>query len=61
MAALIPIIHSVTDCRDPKDDKFLDLALAASAQYIITGDTDLLVLHPYHDIEIITPADFLAL
>jgi uncharacterized protein len=55
------ITHHVTDCRDPKDNKFLDVALAAFAQYIVTGDTDLLVLHPYHGIEIVKPAIFLAL
>lgn len=49
----------VQDCRDPKDDKFLDIALAASAQYIISGDGDLLVLHPYQNIQILTSAQFL--
>ncbi|MDZ7898317.1 MAG: putative toxin-antitoxin system toxin component, PIN family [Arcicella sp.] len=56
---LIEITTHVTDCRDPKDDKFLDLALAAQAHYIITGDQDLLVLHPYHNTMILTAADFL--
>lgn len=42
--------------------KFLDISLAASAHYLITGDPDLLVLHPYRrHTQIITPADFLAL
>ncbi len=49
----------ITDCRDPKDNKFLELAIDGKAQYIITGDPDLLVMHPYHTISIITPAQFL--
>lgn len=53
---------SVVDvCRDPKDNRFLELARDGHADYIITGDDDLLVLHPYHDTKIVTLADFLAL
>src|ERR1700709_1155765 len=37
----------VTACRDPKDNKFLELATAAEASCIISGDLDLLVLHPF--------------
>lgn len=44
---------------DPKDDKFLDVALNGGAQMIVTGDQDLLVLHPFQGIEILKPADFL--
>ncbi|MBE7157670.1 MAG: putative toxin-antitoxin system toxin component, PIN family [Rhodospirillales bacterium] len=36
----------VADCRDPKNDKYLELALTAGAWAIISGDQDLLVLHP---------------
>ncbi len=57
----IPVTHTVTDCRDPKDNKFLELALSASATTIITGDADLLVLHPFQGVLILTPADFLLL
>lgn len=56
---MVEVSHSVQDCRDPRDDKFLNLALSASAQFIITGDLDLLVLHPYRGIEIWSPAEFL--
>ena len=52
--------ESVRECRDPKDDKFLELALAANARVIVTGDNDLLVLHPWRGIEILRPADYLA-
>lgn len=45
--------------RDPKDDKYLTLAVSCRASCIITGDKDLLVLHPFKNIPIITAADFL--
>jgi uncharacterized protein len=51
----------VADCRDPKDDKYLELALAAGAETIVTGDDDLLVLHPWRGVRILRPADYLAL
>lgn len=46
-------------CRDPKDDKFLDLAVAGNADCIITGDADLLILDLFHGIPIVTPRRFL--
>ncbi|MBD2176679.1 putative toxin-antitoxin system toxin component, PIN family [Pseudanabaena sp. FACHB-1998] len=55
---LVTIEETVTVCRDPKDDKFLELAVNGKADYLITGDKDLLVLHPFRDIEIINPSDF---
>ena len=62
LATLIPEIpFSIAACRDPKDDKFLTLAVAANADYIVTGDDDLLVLHPFRGIQIIKPAEFLTL
>jgi putative PIN family toxin of toxin-antitoxin system len=45
-------------CRDPRDDKFIDLALNGQARAIVTGDLDLLVLHPLHGVDILTPAQF---
>ena len=50
----------VTDCRDAKDNKYLELALAAGADAIISGDADLLVLHPWRGVRILRPADYLA-
>ena len=44
---LIDIVETVIACRDRKDDKFLELAVNGRADYIITGDQDLLVLHPF--------------
>jgi predicted nucleic acid-binding protein len=46
-------------CRDAKDDKFLELAVSGRARYIISGDKDLLVLHPFRDIAIMTATEFL--
>ena len=46
-------------CRDPKDDKYLQLAVDGNADFLITGDQDLLVLNPFHGIRILRPADFL--
>ena len=51
----------VADCRDPKDDKFLDVALSGDADYLISGDLDLLSMNPYRSIPIIRPAEFLAM
>ncbi len=45
-------------CRDPDDDKFINCALAAKAVYIVSGDSDLLVLKGKSPIEIVTPAEF---
>lgn len=53
--------HSRAVCRDPKDDKFLDVAVEGRANVIVTGDEDLLVLHPYEGIPIVGAAGFLSL
>lgn len=47
-------------CRDQKDNFILALALAAKADVIVSSDRDLLVLHPWRGISILTPAQFLA-
>jgi putative PIN family toxin of toxin-antitoxin system len=46
-------------CRDPTDAKFLALAIAARADILVSSDLDLLVLHPWRGIPILTPAQFL--
>lgn len=51
--------ETITACRDPKDNKFLELAVAAKASCIITGDSDLLMLHPFREIPIVNASDFL--
>lgn len=60
VAERVPIIHIVEACRDPTDDKFLELAVNGAAERIVTGDADLLALHPFRGIEILTPARYLA-
>jgi putative PIN family toxin of toxin-antitoxin system len=49
----------ITDCRDPKDNKFLELAISANASCIITGDKDLLILRPFRGIPILNAVDFI--
>jgi len=49
----------VQACRDPDDDKFLETALVAEADYVVTGDGDLLALDPFEHIRIVTAAGFL--
>jgi putative PIN family toxin of toxin-antitoxin system len=46
-------------CRDPKDNQFLALSQVAEADLLVSSDEDLLVLHPWRGIPILTPADFL--
>jgi predicted nucleic acid-binding protein len=48
-------------CRDPKDDKFLEVAVAGQADVIVSGDEDLLILDPYAGIPIVSPRGFLAM
>jgi putative PIN family toxin of toxin-antitoxin system len=51
----------VVACRDPKDDKFLALALAGKADCIIAGDSHLLEMVSFSGVAIYSPADFLRL
>jgi putative PIN family toxin of toxin-antitoxin system len=52
-------MERITACRDPKDDKFLEVAVVGKADVIVSGDKDLLVLHPYAGIPIVPPNAFL--
>ena len=58
-AELVEITQHVGECRDPQDNKILELAVSGKASCIISGDQDLLVLHPFREIPIVTPRDFL--
>ena len=60
VAELVPIVYRVQACRGPADDKFLELAVNGEADLIVTGDDDLLALHPFQGIPIVTPAAYLA-
>ncbi|MGD0629861.1 MAG: putative toxin-antitoxin system toxin component, PIN family [Terracidiphilus sp.] len=57
----VPILYSIRACRDPKDDKFLEVAVYGQADAIVTGDQDLLDLHPFRGIAILTPRAYLGL
>ena len=50
---------TVTDCRDPGDNQFLELAETAEAELIVSSDADLQVLHPWRGIPILPPSAFL--
>ena len=56
---LVTPMQRITACRDPEDNALLECALAARADYLVTGDHDLLVLHPFHGVTILRPAEFL--
>lgn len=61
LASLVKPIIEIAECRDPKDDKFLELACSVKTKCIVTGDQDLLVLNPFRGIPIKTAAQFLGL
>lgn len=52
----VAILRRVTACRDNADDKMLELAVNGDADMLVTGDKDLLVLHPFEKTHILTPA-----
>lgn len=57
-AELVTITEKIAACRDSTDDKFLELAVNGHADFILTGDADLLVLNPFRGIPIVNPATF---
>jgi putative PIN family toxin of toxin-antitoxin system len=58
-ADIVPPDESIDTVRDPDDDKFLEVALAGGADYVVSGDRDLLDLGSYGGIEIVRPDEFL--
>lgn len=58
-ALIIRPTHHITACRDPKDNLVLECAASGAARWLVTGDHDLLALHPFHGIRIVSPAAFL--
>jgi putative PIN family toxin of toxin-antitoxin system len=58
-AALVTITERIAACRDPTDDRFLELAINGRADVLVTGDLDLLVLSPFRALPIITPRVFI--
>jgi len=61
IATFVPILTPIRACRDPRDDKFLEVAVNGRADAIVTGDQDLLVMHPFRGIAILSPAGYLEL
>ena len=57
-AVVVEPKDAVTDCRDAKDNKYLELALSAQAEIIVASDSDLLALTPWRGISIMTPAEY---
>ncbi|MBX9625189.1 MAG: putative toxin-antitoxin system toxin component, PIN family [Gemmataceae bacterium] len=58
-AERVAVSEVVRECRDPDDDKFLELAVSGRATHVISGDADLLVLNPFRGVPVVTPHDFL--
>jgi putative PIN family toxin of toxin-antitoxin system len=61
VAEWVPVTTTLRVCRDPTDDKFLELAVDGQATLLVTGDKDLLALNPFRTVTIITPSDVLAM
>ena len=57
-AELVSIVERIAACRDPTDDKFLEVAISGRADVIVSRDADLLALDPFRNIPIVTPARF---
>ena len=55
----VEIAVSIAICRDPKDDKFFELAVSGQASHIVSGDWDLLELHPFRGIPVLSSRNFL--
>ena len=59
LATPVSVAEQIVACRDPKDNKVLELAVNGKAHCIVTGDSDLLILNPFRGIPILTAAEFL--
>jgi len=57
---IVPVVQVIKACRDPRDDKFLEAAVNGRADTIISGDKDLLAMHPFREIAILSPGDYLS-
>jgi uncharacterized protein len=59
VAELVPTIQTIRECRDPKDDKVLEVTLNGRADVIVTGDADLLRMGPWRGVRIFSPVAYL--
>jgi putative PIN family toxin of toxin-antitoxin system len=55
----VKVTQHITVCRDHKDNMFLSLAVSSQTNFIVSGDKDLLMLHPFNGMPILSPSDFL--
>jgi putative PIN family toxin of toxin-antitoxin system len=60
-AEIVNVRDVIAECCDPRDDKFLELAVSGSGTHIVSGDADLHALHPFRGIAIVTPREFISL
>ena len=58
LVEMVEITRRIQASRDPKDDRFLDVAVNGEANVIVSGDGDLLALHPFRGVDIVTPAAY---
>jgi putative PIN family toxin of toxin-antitoxin system len=59
VAESVEIVRRIEVCRDPSDDKYLEIAANGQADFVVTGDEDLLVLDSFESIPIVTPTALL--
>lgn len=59
LVQFVDVTTQIEACRDPKDNQYLEVAVSAKAECIVTGDDDLLVLNPFQGIPILTSQAFL--
>ncbi len=57
---MVFVLSEISDCKDPKDNRFLALALDSESDWIVSGDAHLLALNSWRGIEIVSPGAFLA-
>jgi uncharacterized protein len=60
MAVMVPILHRVQACRDPKDDMLPEVAVNGEADLIVSGDLDLAAMRSLRGVPILMPAAYLA-
>lgn len=60
-AEIVQPDDDVEHVRDPDDDKFLEVAIAGDADYLVSGDDDLLDLGAYERVDVVTPGEFVSL
>jgi len=58
-AEWVDVSTRIAACRDPKDNKFLELAVEGQATHLVTGDSDLRAMNPFRGIPILSPQAFL--